>query len=120
MAQISTKRRIAESGGDSFAAMASVASHDKRFLGQLEATKKAAEGQDWRGVTLGCRMLYRIAMDGEYLDKIEPVLRPLFESAKEKFEESRRVARVLRARVRTAARKLKQLARLAYVLQRAA
>lgn len=109
--------KAADAGTDPLAQLASL-SQDKRFLGQLQVTRSALEKGDWRGVTLGCRMLYRIALDEKFLDQAEPILRPVFDHAAAKFEESRRVAKALRKRILTATRKMQQLSRLAVVVRR--
>lgn len=109
--------KAADVGNDPFAQLASL-SQDKRFLGQLQVTKTAFDKGDWRGVTLSCRMLYRIALDNDILKQVEPILRPIFDAAASKFEESRRVAKALRARIMIASRKVKQISRLAILLRR--
>lgn len=109
--------KAADAGNDPLAPLATL-SEDKRFLGQLQVTRGALAKGDWRGVTLGCRMLYRIALDGNFLDQVEPILRPVFDQAAAKFEESRRVAKALRKRILVAARKMQQLSRLAVVVRR--
>lgn len=102
---------------DPFAQLATL-TQDKRFLGQLEATKAAFDKGDWRGVTLGCRMLYRIAVNEGIQEQVDPIARPVFDQAVIKFEESRRTAKALRHRIRVAARKLEQFSRLATVVRR--
>jgi hypothetical protein len=93
------------------------AAGDKRFLAQLAGVKALVEKGDWRGVTIGCRMLYRIAQEGNFLDKIEGALRPFFEAAVAKFEQSRAAMRKLHARLLSASLKLKQVDRLAHLLK---
>ncbi len=104
---------------DPFVAMGKVAQEagDKRFMAQLAGVKSLFEKGDWRGVTIGCRMLYKIAYEGGYLDRVEPVLRPLFDAAVEKFEKSRAAMVRLYSRLLSAARKVKQVERLSRLQQ---
>jgi hypothetical protein len=107
---------------DPFVAMGQIAQEagDKRFLAQLAGVKSLFEKSDWRGVTIGCRMLYKIAHEGGYLERIEPVLRPFFDAAVERFEKSRAAMVRLHARLVAASRKLKQVERLAHLMRSAA
>ena len=88
---------------------------DKRFLAQLAGVKALAEKGDWRGVTLGCKMLYRLADLNGSLEKVEPVLRPFFNLAVEKFEKSRAAMVRLYSRLLSASRKVRQIERLARI-----
>lgn len=74
---------------DPFAMLAQVATSDKRFQAQVAGVSALSAKGDWRGVTLGCKVLYRMAEQGGFLDKVEPILRPIFDSAVAKFEQSR-------------------------------
>lgn len=107
---------------DPFLAMEQVAkgAGDKRFLAQLAGVKSLAEKGDWRGVTIGCRMLYRISQEGGYLEQVEPVLRPFFESAVQQFEKSRAAMVRIHSRLVAASRKIKQAERLRRILRVAA
>lgn len=105
---------------DPFAMLAQAATSDKRFQAQLAGVKALSDKGDWRGVTLGCRVLYRMAEQGGFLDKVEPLLRPVFDSAVSKFEQSR-AAMVTKLQNRLVAvyTKLGHLDRLSSLLNRA-
>lgn len=62
---------------------------DKRFVAQVMGLKSSMEKNDLRGILGGCRSLWKIALDGEFLPRVEPFIRPLFESTMAKFEKSR-------------------------------
>jgi len=113
-------KKRADAANDPFAAMQQAAQGDKRFLAQLAGVKALAEKGDWRGVTIGCRMLYRIAQEGNFLDQIEPVLRPFFDAAVQKFEQSRAAMLRLHARLVVVSNKMKQVERLGRLLKASA
>lgn len=90
---------------------------DKRFLAQLAGVSSLFVKRDWRGVLFGCRMLYRIADESNYLDKVEPLLRPFFNEAQQNFEKSRAAMVRLYSRLVSASRTLKQVERLSHFLK---
>lgn len=102
---------------DPLLALQQIGQGDKRFLAQLAGVRALLEKEDWRGVLLGCRMLYRIAHEGNFLDKVEPILRPLFDSANARFEKQRAAMVRLYARLRSAASKTEQMNRLARLMR---
>lgn len=90
---------------------------DKRFSAQTAGLQNFLAKKDWKSASIACRQLYRIAQDGGFLEQVEPVLRPLFDSIVEQFEKSRAAMVRIFARLHTAARRAKQLERLASVLR---
>lgn len=102
---------------DPLLALQQIGQGDKRFLAQLAGVKALLDKEDWRGVTLGCRMLYRIAHEANFLDKVEPVLRPFFDMAASRFEKQRAAMVRLYSRLRSAALKAEQANRLARLMR---
>jgi hypothetical protein len=89
---------------------------NQRFLAQLAGVKALMGKSDWRGVLLGCKMLYRIADEGGFLKDLEPILRPLFDQALDRFEKSRAAMVRIHNRLAAVSRKMEQSERLARLL----
>lgn len=105
--------------GEAFEAMKALGEQagDKRFLSQLAGVQALLMKNDWRGVLLGCKMLYRIADESGFLKDLEPILRPVFDKVLERFEKARAAMVRIHRRLAAVSRTMEQQERLARLLR---